>query len=94
MRASLAYENYLLSRLDQPQVRWKPVRNFLLQDDRQRAFSVLISTPPDSPNFGLEVVKEAFLDELLVGRGMTPSVAALVSGGRAEDAVDLAMLTK
>jgi hypothetical protein len=89
MRTYLTFENFLLGSHDQPQE-----KNFLLQDDRQSAFSVLISTPPDSPNFTLEVVKAAFLDDFLIGRGMTPSVAALMSGGKADDAVDLAMLMK
>jgi hypothetical protein len=86
----LQFENSLLDGQEGPRVRQRRMRNCLLQGDRQGVFGVLLSTPPDDPNFALEVIKAAFVG---TQEGATTTVAALVAGGNVNDAVDLCLLT-
>jgi WD40 repeat protein len=89
----LEHENLLLEQLNELPVRRRRTRNFLIQNDPQSAFGLLISTPSDSAEFALEVVKAAFAHKAMA-RESAPSVAALVSAGKVEDAVDIVLLTQ
>jgi hypothetical protein len=73
-------------------VRRRRIRNFLIQDDREAAYSALLSTPTDSPDFALSVVKAVLIDA--VQPRVAPSIAGLVAGARADDAIDVALLTR
>jgi hypothetical protein len=64
----------------------------MIQGDPQGAYSVLLSTPTDSPDFALAAVKAVAVR--CPEDAATASIAALIAGGRADDAVDLAMLTR
>jgi hypothetical protein len=68
------------------------VRNALLQGDRDAASALLLSTPADAPDFAVAVLKAALVDA--ASPRVAPSVAALVAVGRADDAVDLALLAR
>jgi hypothetical protein len=89
----LEFENLFLEQLNELPVRRRRTRNFLIQNDPQSAFGLLISTPSDSAEFALEVVKAAFSHKAMA-RESAPSAAALVSGGKVDDAVDIVLLTQ
>jgi hypothetical protein len=86
----LQFENVLLDGQEGPRVRQRGMRSCLLQGDTQGAFGMLLSTPPDALNFALEVLKAAFVG---ARQGPTATVAALVAGGKVNDAIDLCLLT-
>lgn len=70
------------------------IRNLLLRGDHEGAFGILLSCPPDSPNFVLDVLKASLIEKGSSGESMAPTVAALVSAGKQEDAVDILLMTK
>jgi hypothetical protein len=70
------------------------VRNALLLGKSDRAVALLMSGTPAGPTYVLDMVKSALVDIPAVGNTMPVAVAALVSVGKIDDAVDLLMLTK
>jgi hypothetical protein len=89
----LEFENALLEQLNDLPIRRRRTRNFLIRNDLQSAFGLLISTPSDSAGFALEIMKAAFAHKAMVHE-FAPSVAALVSRGKLDDAVDIVLLTQ
>ena len=72
------------------------VRIDLLRDNNKDAFNILMSTPKDDPNYVLNLIKASYLnsDDLNFTRCLAPSIAALIAGGKLNDAIDILLLTR
>jgi hypothetical protein len=75
-------------------VRLRQVRVALMLGNSEKAVTLLMSGPATGPTYVLDLVKAALVDAPGVGNTMLVSVAALVSVGKIDDAVDILMLTK
>jgi hypothetical protein len=93
MRQYLSSANLFL-RQDRTQLsRSLRMRNFVIQEDFQAAFTLLIAPHPDSPFFSLDVMKAALVNNKEVSAQMAASIAGLISGGMVDDAIDILILT-
>lgn len=64
----------------------------LMHHDHQGAYDILMSTSIDSPTYALDVVKASFIDSN-VSSYLAPSIAAMIAGGKTQDAIDLLLLS-
>lgn len=67
------------------------LRSVLIEKEFEEAFKMLLATPSDAPEFSLNILKASLIDNS-GGRSLAPSVAALVGGGKSDDAIDVLLL--
>ncbi|OHT03477.1 hypothetical protein TRFO_29136 [Tritrichomonas foetus] len=71
------------------------MRLHLVNQNKEKAFEMLISTDPRDPNFALNVIKASFIDMNTNSQqsSISPSVETLINGGKIQDAIDILLLT-